>query len=67
MVINAMRKGQEEMSKQQYIINLVNGGRIQSVVIQARDKREARRRVNESAKIITVKRVVKLSEDKEVY
>ena len=55
------------MSKQQYIINMVNGGRVQSVVIQARDKREARRQVSPAVKIITVKRVVKLSEYKEVY
>ena len=53
--------------KTQYIINTVSSGKIRTFVIPAHDAREARRQVSPAAKIITVKRVVKLSENKEVY
>ena len=53
--------------KTQYIVNTVCKGEIRSLVVQAHDAREARRQVSPAVKIITVKRVVKLSEDKEVY
>ena len=53
--------------KTQYIINTVSKGEIKTLVIQAHDAREARRQVSPAVKVITVKRVVKLSGNKEVY
>ena len=57
--------------KTQYIINTVSHGKIRSFVIQAQDARDAWRRVRQqvppTVKVIAVKRVVKLSEDKQVY
>ena len=45
------------MRKQQYIINLVANGRVRSVIIPAQDKREARKRISGTVKIISVVRV----------
>jgi len=53
--------------KTQYIVNTVSSGKVKTLVILAHDAREARRQVSPAVRIITVKRVVKLSEYKEVY
>lgn len=53
--------------KTQFIINTVSSGKVKSYVIAAHDKAEARKHISPAVKIITVKRVVKLSDKKEVY